>query len=112
MLFFSVSTGNLILKRAWMTRKLSLISVSLKRDVSLKIQLEYGTWINRFRMLPNWAALTPYKALVVVMATLVLHNLLRLKWRHGYTPKGSVDEIQSNGSLLQSNCVKIVRQTS
>ena len=34
------------------------------------------------------------------MVTLPLHNLLRLKSRDSYIPKGSVDEIQSNGLML------------
>ena len=34
------------------------------------------------------------------MATFRLKNLLRLKSRDSYTPKGSVDEIQCNESFL------------
>ena len=47
------------------------------------------------------------------MATLAQHNnLLRLKSRDSCTPRDSVDEIQSNGSLLQGKCVKIICQTT
>ena len=56
-----------------------------------------GIWIDRFRIFANRAKFTPDKALVVAMATLKLHNLLRSNPRDSYTPKGSVDEIQSNG---------------
>ena len=35
------------------------------------------------------------------MVTFVLHRLLRLKLKHCYITKGSVDKIQSNGSLIQ-----------
>ena len=35
------------------------------------------------------------------MVTFALHRLLRLKLKHCYTAKGSVDKIQSNGSLIQ-----------
>ena len=44
------------------------------------------------------ANLTQDKALMVVIVTLALHNLLRFKSRDSYTPKGPVDEIQRNGS--------------
>ena len=45
------------------------------------------------------------------MAALALHNLLRLKSRDSYTPKGSVDEIQNNGSLLQGEWRKNSRES-
>ena len=47
------------------------------------------------------------------MATLAQHNnLLRLRSRDSCTPRDSVDEIQSNGSLLQGKCVKVICQTT
>ena len=57
-----------------------------------------GIWINRFRVFVNRANLTPNKTSVVVIPLLAFHILLRLKIRDNYTPEGSVDEIQSNGS--------------
>lgn len=45
------------------------------------------------------------------MAALALHNILRLKSRDSYTPKGSVDEIQNNGSLLQGEWRKNSRES-
>ena len=45
------------------------------------------------------------------MAALALRNFLRLKSRDSYTPKGSVDEIQNNGSLLQGEWRKNSRES-
>lgn len=50
-----------------------------------------GIWINRFRIFANMANLTQDQALVVVIVTLALQNLLRFKSRDSYTPKGPVD---------------------
>ena len=60
----------------------------------------FGIWINRFRIFASRATVTPDKASHVIMATFRLKNLLRLKSRDSYTPKGSVDEIQCNESFL------------
>ena len=57
-----------------------------------------GIWINRFRVFVNRANLTLNKTSVVVIPLLAFHILLRFKLRDNYTPEGSVDEIQSNGS--------------
>lgn len=48
-------------------------------------------------ILGNRVTLTPDIAPVVVMATLALSNILRLKPKDDYTQRGSLDEIQSNG---------------
>ena len=55
-------------------------------------------WINKFRIFASRANLALDKASLVVMASLELHNFLRLKSRECYTLKGPSDEIQSNKS--------------
>ena len=59
-----------------------------------------GIWIKRFRIFASRATSTPEKASVAIMTSLPIHNLLILKSRGSYTPKGPADEIQNNGSLL------------
>ena len=61
----------------------------------------FGIRTNRFKVFANRGTLTQCKVSFIVMATLAFHNLLGLKPRDSYTPKGSVDEIQTNELLLQ-----------
>ena len=96
--FLAVNTAwNFIVRKTWLARKILFnYRLSRKRRVTENVN---GIWIKKFWIFANWAILTRDKASVVVMAILALHNL-RLKTRDSNTPKGSVDEIQSNRSLL------------
>ena len=58
-------------------------------------------WSNRFRLFATPASLTPEKAEVAVMASLVLHNLLRTKSRESYTPIGSIDFENETGEVIE-----------
>ena len=61
----------------------------------------FGIWPNRFRLFATRASLTPEKAEVAVMASLVLHNLLRTKSRESYTPIGSIDFENETGEVIE-----------
>ena len=58
----------------------------------------FGIW---FRLFATRASLTPEKAEVDVMASLVLHNLLRAKSRERYTPIGSIDFQNETGEVIE-----------
>lgn len=49
--------------------------------------------INRFRLFTNRATLANDNFPVIPIATLAPQNVVRLKLRDSYTPKGFVDEI-------------------
>ena len=61
----------------------------------------FGIWSNRFRLFATRASLTPEKAEVAVMPSLVLHNLLRTKSRESYTPIGSIDFEIETGEVIE-----------
>ena len=71
-------------RKNWLTWKFVLVTVCVTEYM-------IGIWINRFRIFANMANLTQDQALVVVIVTLALQNLLRFKSRDSYTPKGPVD---------------------
>ena len=71
-------------RKNWLTWKFVLVTVCVT-EYMIEI------WINRFRIFANMANLTQDQALVVVIVTLALQNLLRFKSRDSYTPKGPVD---------------------
>ena len=60
-----------------------------------------GIWSNRFRLFATRASLTPEKTEVAVMASLVLHSLLRIKSRESYTPIGSIDFENETGEVIE-----------
>ena len=82
-----------------------------KQGHFLRSEKVFEICIKRFKIFVNRAASTPDNGSVAIMAALALHNLLRLKSRDSYTPKGSVDEIQNNGSLLQGEQRKNSRES-
>ena len=51
----------------------------------------FGILCNRFILFATRASLTPERAEIAVMASLVLHNLLLTKSRESYRPIGSID---------------------
>ena len=61
----------------------------------------FGIWSNRFRLFATRASLTPEKAEVAAMASLVLHNVLRTKSRESYTSIGSIDFENETGEVIE-----------
>ena len=59
--------------------------ISSKRCVT---QNAFRIWNNRFRIFARRASLTPNVVSVLLMAILALRNLLSLKSRESFTPKG------------------------
>ncbi|XP_018025075.1 putative nuclease HARBI1 [Hyalella azteca] len=55
------------------------------------VENAFGIMSNKFRVLQTSIALTPDKAEHVVLATIVLHNLLRREYSNEHTPQGSID---------------------
>ena len=61
----------------------------------------FGTWSNRFRLFSTRALLTPDKAVIAIMASLALHDMLRTKSSESYTPTGFVNFEIPNGNVFQ-----------
>ena len=60
----------------------------------------FGIWINRFRLFANKAALGPGKIEIIVLASLVLHNMLRTLPTSLYTPVEFVDTEADDGTII------------
>ena len=60
----------------------------------------FGIWINRFRPFANRAALAPGKIEIVVLASLVLHNILRTMSKSSYMPTEFVDHETDEGTII------------
>ena len=59
---------------------------------------------NKFRVLQTSIALTPERAEKVVLATIVLHNLLRREYSTEHTPRGSFDiEDTNRGEIVNGS---------
>ena len=58
----------------------------------------FGIWGSRFRIFQSTICLNPEVAVKVVLATIVLHNYLRMS-SDTYTPKGSIDEEGDSGCV-------------
>ena len=56
----------------------------------------FGIWINRFRLFAFTALLCPEGIVKTIMASLVLHNLLRTKSSDSYPPPSFVDQIEGD----------------
>ena len=61
----------------------------------------FGIWSKRFRLFSTRALLTPGKAVIAIIASLALHNMLRTKSSESYTPTGLVDFEIPNGNVIQ-----------
>ena len=61
----------------------------------------FGIWSNRFRLFSTRPLLTPDKAVIAIMASLALHNMLRIKSSESYTPTRFVDFEIPNGYVIQ-----------
>ena len=62
----------------------------------------FGIWVNRFRFFSVRNNLNESNVFTVVLASVVLHNMLREKSADTYTPAGFADEIDSNGYMRES----------
>ena len=72
--------------------------LSRKRRVT---ENAFGIWVNRFRVFSVRNNLKVQNVSPVVLASVVLHNMLREKSVETYTPTGFVDEIDSNGFIRE-----------
>ena len=61
----------------------------------------FGIWSNRFCLFSTRALLTPDKAVIAIMASLALPNMLRTKSSQSYTPTGFIDFEVANGNVVQ-----------
>lgn len=61
----------------------------------------FGIWGSRFRIFHTSICLNPDVAVKVVLATVILHNYLRLKSPDKYMDIGSVDKETENGTYLE-----------
>ena len=59
----------------------------------------FGIWVNRFRVFTSTMAIHPDKAVDVMLATLVLHNMLHSKSAESYMPDIAIDIEASDGSV-------------
>ena len=71
--------------------------LSRKRRVS---ENAFGIWGNRFRLFSVRNNLDPDTTTLCVLASLVLHNMLREKSREFYTPPGYTDEVGPDSEIL------------
>ena len=68
------------------------------------IENTFGIMSKKFRVLQTSIALTPDRAEHVVLATIVLHNLLRHEYSSEHTPQGSIDNEDINrGELVHGS---------
>lgn len=75
-----------------------MISVYYKRRVTENV---FSIWLNRLRVFSVRNNLNERNVATVVLASLVLHSMLRQKSTDTYTPSGFADEIDSNGYTRQ-----------
>ncbi|XP_057317786.1 uncharacterized protein LOC130662861 [Hydractinia symbiolongicarpus] len=59
----------------------------------------FGIWVNRFRVFSTKLMLSPEKATIITLASLVLHNMLRDLSKESYTPQGFIDFECENGEV-------------
>lgn len=62
----------------------------------------FGIWVNVFRLFSTRANLSPDKAKTLIMASLVLHNMLRTESAESYTPRGFIDS-EVDGNIIQGD---------
>ena len=72
--------------------------LSRKRRVT---ENAFGIWVNRFRVFSVRNNLNESNVSAVVLASVILHNMLREKSADTYTPPGFADEIDSNGCVKE-----------
>ena len=59
----------------------------------------FGIWVHRFQLFSVRNNLNEHNISTIVLASLVLHNMLREKSAETYTPKGFIDEIDCNSNI-------------
>lgn len=83
------------------TKEQRIFSYRLSRARRI-VENTFGIIANKFRVLRTTICLEPSKVQTIVMATLVLHNLLRREHSSDHTPSGSFDvEDLENHQIIQ-----------
>ena len=59
----------------------------------------FGIWGSRFRVFTTTMELTPDKAVIITLATLALHNMLRVKGQESYLEENALDVENEDGSI-------------
>ena len=75
----------------------------------------FGIWVSRFRVFLTRMNLNPEKAVLITLASIVLHNMLCTLSSDSYTPDGFIDCENEAGDVMQGagreeNLVDFVRQ--
>ena len=61
----------------------------------------FGIWGNTFRVFTTTMALEPEKAVAITLATIVLHNMLRMESKKSYTFDGLLDVECDDGNIIR-----------
>ena len=61
----------------------------------------FGVWGNTFRVLTTTMAFEPEKAIVITLATVGLHNMLRMESKESYTFDGLLDAEGDDGNIIR-----------
>ena len=72
--------------------------LSRMRRVSQNV---FGIWGNTFRVFTATMALEPEKAVVITLATVALHNMLRMESKESYPFDGLVDVESDDGNIIR-----------
>jgi len=67
------------------------------------VENAFGILANRFRVFMSAIHLPPDKIESIVLAACVLHNYLRTTSAHRYTPPGSLDRVNKDGTVENGN---------
>ena len=63
----------------------------------------FGIWGNTFRVFTTTMALEPNKAVDITLATIALHNMLRMEIREKYTADGYLDTENEEGNVISGD---------
>ena len=63
----------------------------------------FGIWGNTFRVFTTTMALEPKKAVDITLATIALHNMLRVESREKYTADGYLDTEEADGNVISGS---------
>ena len=63
----------------------------------------FGIWGNTFRVFTTTMALEPKKAIDITLATIALHNMLRVESREKYTADGYIDTEEEDGKVTSGD---------
>ena len=63
----------------------------------------FGIWGNTFRVFTITMALEPNKTVDITLATVALHNMLRMESREKYTADGYLDTEKDDGNVISGS---------